>query len=176
MLTYEELKRIVSWQPYRDDWPVDRNKIDDNVKIYYGSLIENFKFNDVFDSTITEDEGMGTFLEILCHTQEEKFFNENCIMVCISLCSPYAAYGQIKFSKDENGMAWSWLDAETVGIIYDEKLKSIELEVIRILKNNNLIVIDNEYAKQELPDELSKNIDSLHEGNQIINALFQIMD
>jgi len=29
--TEEELNRIFSWRPYRQDWPVDRNQKEDNI-------------------------------------------------------------------------------------------------------------------------------------------------
>ena len=174
MLTYNELKHVISWEPYREDWFFDRNQPESNIYIHFEKLLSDFQNNGVFESKITQDGGMTNYIEIACFNSPRKI--DYCILVCISLCSPYAAYGQVLFGSTTNSFSYAFLEAEKVGIISFDELRPVENEVKRILDQHNLIVIDNKHASEKLPTELAEKIDSLHEGDQLINGLFQWID
>jgi hypothetical protein len=67
MLTDQELKKVISWQPYKQDWFVDRNQSDDNVYIYYRRFILEITKNEIFDTKFTEDGGLSNYLEFICY-------------------------------------------------------------------------------------------------------------
>lgn len=95
----QEVNRVFSWRPYRDDWTVDRNKRDDNIESYYGELIHNLTKNPSFDTYYSEGGGLGNYLEFFCYPEGHRTYTGNAILVCVSLCAPIAAYGQTTLNK-----------------------------------------------------------------------------
>jgi hypothetical protein len=179
MLTDQEVNKIFSWLPYRSDWPVDRNQREDNIEGYYGGLVNTLTQNQLFDTYFSEDGGLGNYLEFICYPKGHNTYEGSSILVCVSLCAPVAAYGQISISKKAMSFGWSGLfSAEEIGNISDHSLSSIEIEVKNLLLEFNLSLLDKEFASKTLPDEL---IDSLryenhNEGNQYLHGIFQKTD
>jgi hypothetical protein len=88
MLTDQEINKIFSWQPYRDDWAIDRNQKNDNISSYYGNLINYLTKNSSFDTYYSEDGGLGNYLDFICYPKGYITYEGNAILVCISLCAP----------------------------------------------------------------------------------------
>jgi hypothetical protein len=179
MLTEQEVNKIFSWRPYREDWIVDRNEKEDNIKTYYGNLIHGFNHNKVFSSYFSQDGGLGNYLEFICYPDEHRIYEGNAILACVSLCAPVAAYGQIKLYKRSDSIGSSGLfRADQTGIISDDSLTEIEEEVRKILVNQKLILLDKEFASKPLPKEVAENLkrENLNQGNQYLHGIFQITD
>jgi len=174
--TEEELNRIISWLPYRKDWPVDRNQKEDNISEYYGNLITKLTKSNSFNSYYSQDGEMGNYLGFVCYPMGHKTYEGNAILVCVSLCAPIAAYGQIRFYVTHNSWSLDFLVAETVGQISDNSLCDIEYEIKMILNQYNLVIIDHDFASRNLPKRIADNIkeENLHEGSQYLHGLFQI--
>ncbi|HMI79454.1 MAG TPA: hypothetical protein VK484_11720 [Ferruginibacter sp.] len=179
MLTEEEINRIFSWQPYREDWPVDRNKHDDNIVSHYGKLIDSLTQNNFFDTYYSEDGGLGNYLEFICYPIGHKTYIGNAILVCVSLCSPIVAYGQTGFHKGIDFTAWGGLFApENIGYINDTALTGIETKIKGILSKQSLVLLDKDFARKPLPDEVSKNLqyENHNKGNLYLHGIFQKTD
>jgi hypothetical protein len=176
MLTLSELELIAKWQPYRPDWPVDRNLTDDNILKHYGQLIKDMNNDQGFECTQTQDGQMTNYLEFICYPKEQTKQAQECIMVCVSLCAPVAAYGQTRFEKNEKSLSFSFLVPETLGIIPSKQLKPIEERIVALLKKQHCEIIDKEFASKKLPESINENLDSLNFGNQVLHALFQWND
>jgi hypothetical protein len=178
MLTEQEVNKIFSWLPYRDNWAVDRNQLDDNIGGYYGELIKEFKENNLFDTYYSQDGGLSNYLEFICYPTGHETYNDNAILVCVSLCSPIAAYGQTMFTKTTNSWGWGFIEPETIGLIRDHNLADIENEVIMILKKYQLILLDKEFVCRPLPAEVIEALkyENHNEGNQYLHGLFQAAD
>lgn len=179
MLTQQELSRIFSWRPYRDNWVVDRNQIDSNITTYYGDLILKLTQNSFFDTYYSEDGGLGNYLEFMCYPKALDTYHGNAIRVCVSLCAPIAAYGQTTFSKTHDTVGWGGLfNADKIGEISDTSLTVIENEIKSILQNNNLSLLDKEFASQRLPDEIIEALknENHNDGNQYLQGIFQKID
>lgn len=179
MLTDQEVLKIFSWQPYRDDWPVDRNQKDHNIGSYYGSLINNLTKNTMFDTYYSEEGGLGNYLEFICYPKECITYEGNAILVCISLCAPIAAYGQITLNKRGKYIAFGGLfRAEEIGDIPDNSLASIVNEIKSILSQQNLSLLDKKFASKQLPDEIVEALrnDNHNNGNQYLHGIFQKTD
>jgi hypothetical protein len=179
MLTEQEANRIFSWQPYRDDWPIDRNQRDDNIEGYYGSLIKYLTQNKLFDTYYSEKGGLGNYLEFFCYPIGSATYKGNAILVCVSLCAPLAAYGQTTFCKGEDFFGWgSLFSPDKIGDISDAKLLEIEKLIRRILEDSHLHLIDNVLASRPLPVEVAENLkyENHNEGRQYLHGLFQKTD
>ncbi len=178
MLTETEINKIFSWQPYRKDWPVDRNQIDDNIEEYYGDLIKALTKNQQFETYYTDDGSYGNYLEFVCFPAGHKGYIGNAILLCISLCSPICAYGQTTVHKEASSFGWSFISPETIGVISDNCLLEIEKEILKIVAENNLSIIDKEFASRLLPVEVAQHIkyENHNEGNQYLHGLFQKND
>jgi hypothetical protein len=179
MLTQEELDRIFAWNPYRDDWPVNRNVHDDNIGSHYGELIHSLTHNNFFESYYSEDGGMANYLEFVCFPLERNYESGYAILVCISLCSPYAAYGQTTFHKTNNFFGWGGMfPAEDIGVITDPRLVKIEQEIRLILARQGLFLIDSDLACRPLPEEIALQLESENhnEGRQYLHGIFQKSD
>ncbi len=179
MLTEQELINIFSWRPYREDWTVDRNKIDDNINSHYGNLIIGFTQNTSFDTYYSEDGGLGNYLEFICYPTGQNQYNGNAILVCISLCSPFATYGQITISKEHNSFGWGQMfSPDTAYEILDTTLKMIESKIKNILTDNRLCLLDNEFLSRQLPSEIADNLkfENHNEGTQYLQGIFQKTD
>lgn len=179
MLTDQEANRIFSWLPYRDDWTVDRNKTNDKISEHYGDLIKSLTQNKLFDSYYSEDGGLGNYLEFFCFPSGHQTYEGNAIIVCISLCAPIAAYGQTTFQKTYNSYGWGdFFSPDKIGFISDAMLERIEKEIQTILANNNLTLVDKEFASKPLPVEIAENLqyENHNEGNQYLHGLFQKTD
>lgn len=99
-------------------------------------------------------------------------------MVCISLCAPLSAYGQITFQKTANSYGYGFLEVNSVGVVNDNSLKEVEEEIKYILSSNKLEIINKEFAGRQLPKELLENLknENLNFGNQYLHGLFQLTD
>ena len=179
MLTEQEANKIFSWQPYRDDWTVDRNQVKDNINSYYGDLISNLTKNPLFDTYYSEDGGLGNYLEFICYPKGHISYKGNAILVCISLCAPIAAYGQTTFTKEVDFIGWGGLfSANQIGDITDITLRSIENEIKSILLRQNLSLLDKEFASKQLPDEVIEALkyENHNDGSQYLQGIFQKTD
>ena len=179
MLTEQELNNIFSWRPYREDWVVDRNKKHDNINSHYGDLIINFTENTSFDTYYSEDGGLGNYLEFVCYPTVQNHYTGNAILVCVSLCSPYATYGQIAVYKDNNSFGLGQLfSPDKAYEISDLKLKVIESIIKNILSDNKLCMLDNEFLSRQLPTEVADNLkfENHNEGTQYLQGIFQKTD
>jgi len=73
---------------------------------------------------------LGNYLEFICYPNGHTNYEGNAVIVCVSLCSPVAAYGQITFSKRVDFIGWGNLfRPNEIGIISDNSLNEIETEV-----------------------------------------------
>lgn len=179
MLTDQEVNKIFSWQPYRQDWPIDNKQIAHNITSHYGYLIKSFTENELFDTHFSEDGGLGNYLEFICYPCDPKIYNGNAVMVCISLCSPVAAYGQTTFTKEIDFIGWGGLfSPDKIGLISDGSLTNIEEEVKSILIKYNLTFLDKDFASRPLPSEVAENLlyENHNKGNQYLHGIFQKSD
>ncbi|MBL7722782.1 MAG: hypothetical protein JNK27_01480 [Chitinophagaceae bacterium] len=178
MLTDQELLKVFAWLPYRENWPIDRNQKEDNIENYYGSLIKCLTQSKIFDTYFSEDGGLGNYLEFICYPFGQHAYDGNAILVCISLCSPIAAYGQTTLHKTNNSIGWSFISPETIGSIGDPRLKSIEKEIIKTIEDNNLKLIDKVFAARQLPSEVIERLknENHNAGTQYLHGLFQKTD
>lgn len=179
MLTDQEVRKIFSWQPYRDNWIVDRNRKDDNINAFYGSVIGKLTSNKLFDTYYSADGGLGNYLEFICHPKGHNTYERCAVMVCISLCAPIAAYGQTTLSKGKNSIGWGGLfSADNIGDITDTALTGIESEIKTILFQHNLSFLDKEFASRQLPEEFveSMKFENHNEGSQYLHGIFQKID
>jgi hypothetical protein len=179
MLTEQELNKIFSWQPFRGNWIVDRNQIDNNISAYYGDLITKLTQNILFDTYYSEDGGLGNYLEFMCYPKGYDAYHGNAIILCISLCAPVAAYGQTTFNKTPNTIGWGGLfSADKIGDITDPSLTNIENEIKSLLFQNNLTLLDKEFASKKLPDEVLEALkyENHNDGNQYLHGIFQKTD
>ena len=179
ILTKEELLKIISWQPYRKDWPVDRNLKEDRIEEYFGDLKAFFETNTSFESTVVQDGGLSNYLEFICYPRNKGFGKIDAITLCVSLCAPIAAYGQVGIYIDEKSFGYDFIKAENVGIIETEELSMIEQLFVPILKKRGIQILDAKEASQKISPDIYNNENcslSLHEGDQLIYAIFQFMD
>ena len=178
MLTEQEVNKIFSWQPYRDNWIVDRNQIE-NINAYYGDLITKLTQNALFDTYYSEDGGLGNYLEFMCYPKGYETYQGNAITVCISLCAPIAAYGQTTFSKMNNSIGWgSLFSADKIGDITDTSLTNIEKELKALLLQHNLKLLEKEFASKQLPDDVIEALkhENHNDGIQYLQGIFQKTD
>ena len=179
ILTTEELLKIISWQPYRKDWPVDRNIKEDRIEEYFEDLTVFLETNTSFECKVTQDGGLTNYLEFICYPLNKGFGKMEAIMLCVSLCAPIAAYGRVDIYKQEKSFGWDFINAEDVGIIETEELRTIEQLFVPILKKKGIQILDAKEASQKISPEIYNNENqsiSLHEGDQLIHAIFQFMD
>jgi hypothetical protein len=174
MLTHSELVRIFSWLPYRDDWPIDRNRKHDGIEEHYGELINDFNNSNIFNSTLTENGGMSNYLEYLCHPPVGKSYSGPCILVLISLCAPIATFGQTTCTINQDNIVHghNYFQAKDCGIITSPSLKSIELELKNILKKHPIILLDKDFLSQALPKEIADSLEA-NLDNKYIDGIFQ---
>ena len=179
MLTEQLVNRIFSWRPYRDDWTVDRDMVEDNIQSYYGELINDLINSPSFDSYYSENGGIGNYLEFFCYPKGQNNYTGFAILVCVSLCAPIAAYGQMTLHKRIDSISWSGLfSPDKMFEITDISLTSIENEIKTILRRHNLSLLDKEFASKRLPDNV---IDALknenhNDGDQYLHGIFQKTD
>jgi hypothetical protein len=181
MLTDQELDNVFNWQPYRNDWPVDRNKIapDDNIILHYGDLIKSLTENASFNTYYTEDGGLANYLEFMCYPNGYETYEGNAIIVCVSLCCPIAVYGQIKITKGIDFFGWGNLfSPENIGIINDLSLLGMETVIKNILAKQRLEILDKDLAARPLPDTVLKSplYENHNHGNQYLHGIFQKTD
>lgn len=179
MLTDQEVNKVFSWLPYRDSWTVDRNQRNDNINTYYGDLIKKLTQNILFDTYYSEDGGLGNYLEFICYPKGHSTYAGNAVLVCVSLCAPIAAYGQTTLSKGTDFIGWGGLfNADKICNIADTSLTGIENEIKSILFQQNLSLLDKEFASRQLPDEVAEALTSENhnEGSQYLHGIFQKTD
>jgi hypothetical protein len=179
MLTDQEVYKIFSWQPYREDWIVDRNQTDDKINSYYGNLIKNLTQHTLFDTHYSEDGGTGNYLEFMCYPGGHREYHGNAILVCVSLCAPYAAYGQITIFKEQHSFGWGYMfSPDKAYKISDVVLKEIEDIIKQILQQNNCHLLNKEFLSRQLPGEVVEDLkhENHNEGTQYFHGLFQKID
>ncbi|WDF79861.1 hypothetical protein PQ469_07550 [Mucilaginibacter sp. KACC 22773] len=174
MLTNEELNRILNWLPYRDDWPIDRNKTDDGINIYYGDLVNQFRNNIAFESYITQDGEMSNFIGFLCYlTKSEN--QQNAVLLYINLCAPVAAYGQVSCIINGELKSWGFLKSDDTGFVKDTSLTVVEDQIKNILYVNNIAILDKDLLSRPLPRGIITGNDFLL-GDQLLDGIFQTAD
>lgn len=179
MLTDQEINKVFSWLPYRDSWTINRNERNDNINTYYGTLIKKLTQNILFDTYYSEDGGLGNYLEFICYPKGHSTYDGNGVLVCVSLCAPIAAYGQTTLSKGIDFIGWGGLfSANNIYDITDKSLTNIENEIKSILFEQNLSLLDKEFASRQLPDKLAQALtnENHNEGNQYLQGIFQKTD
>lgn len=179
MLTDQEVNKVFSWLPYRDSWTVNRKQRNDNINTYYGDLIKKLTQNILFDTYYSEDGGLGNYLEFICYPKGHSTYDGNAVLVCVSLCAPIAAYGEATLSKGTDFIGWGGLfSADKIYDITDTCLTSIESEIKLILLQQNLSLLDKEFASRQLPDEVAEALtnENRNEGNQYLQGIFQKTD
>ncbi|HUC83240.1 MAG TPA: hypothetical protein VMR70_20180 [Flavisolibacter sp.] len=178
MLKEEEISRIFSWLPYREDWPAGRNQSMDSIKAYHSELTKQLTQNKLFDTYSSEDGGLGNYLEFLCYPIQHHAYEGNCVMVCVSLCAPVAAYGQTTIwkTKDSFGRG-EMFNPEKVNLISDVGLYEIEKEIRNILASYRLHLLDKVVVSRLLPAEIEGlKYENHNEGNQYLHGFFQKTD
>ena len=177
MLTAQELNKIYSWLPYRNDWPINPREKEDNIETYYGSLIYRFTHHGSFNCYNPQDGSTSNFLEFICYPRQD-LYKGNAIAVYISLCAPFGCYGQTQFFTNEKYSGHNFLKPEMVGIVTDKELRPIEEEVIDILKDNDVKLISQEFTNRELPQDIIDKMKNtnLNKGDRYLHGLFQCHD
>lgn len=179
MLTDQEVNKIFSWLPYRDSWTVDRNRIEDNINVFYGDIINKLTQNVLFDTYYSEDGGLANYLEFICYPAGHETYQGNAVLVCISLCAPIAAYGQTSFSKKPDSIGWGGLfSADKIGDITDTSLTNIADQIKSILLQDNLSLLDKDFASRQLPNEIIEALkyENHNDGSQYLQGIFQKTD
>lgn len=179
MLTQQELHNIFLWQPYRDSWAVNRNVIDDGIEHYYGELIRQIRHNKLFSSYYSQDGSMSNYLEFICYPPKKIWYEGNALMLCMSLCAPLAAYGQISFACSPFSCGRGDLfTPESINTITDPSLHEIEMEIRRCVEQYHLTLLDKEFATRLLAPELQEKLlyENLNGANQNLHAIFQWQD
>ena len=177
MFSEIEYDNIFNWLPYRDTWPIDRNRVDDNIDIHYGSLISEITHNSIFSTGQTQDGGMSNYLEFICYPKGFEFDSGPAIMLCISLCAPIAAYGEVKFTKNHNYFGLSgFIEPESVGVVTQDMLIPVRANIVEILKKHEIGVIEAQVACKPLPGAIIASMENLNFGRQYLHGLFQWMD
>ena len=179
MLTEQELNKIISWLPYREDWVVDRNQTDDNINLYYGELINSVTKNQLFNAYYSEDGGLANYLEFMCYPKVSEEYLGNAILVCVSMCAPFATYGQITISKKQRSFGWGPIfNPEKAYVISDPTLLEIEKSIKVILNHNNVLLLETEFLSRQLPNEVAKTLktENHNEGIQYLHGIFQKTD
>lgn len=178
-MTEEEINKIFSWLPYRDSWVIDRNQVHDHIESYYGELINKLTKNSLFATYYSEAGGLSNYLEFICYPNGQTTYEGNAILVCISLCAPLAAYGQITLSMGINFIGWNGLfEADKIGDIPDSSLLSIKNEIKSILQQHHLLLLDKDLASKPLPKEIAEvlHYENHNEGTQYLQGIFQKTD
>jgi hypothetical protein len=178
-LTDQELNRIFSWLPYRDDWPVDRNQAKDGIQEYYGALIDQLINSELFCTYYSEDGGLGNYLEFFCYPIGRSTYEGNAVVVCVSLCAPLAAYGQTKIWIAEDSFGWGELfSPDNTNVVGDTELFDIEKEIKRILISYKLNLLDGDLAIKALPTEVIQGLqfENHNDGDQYLHGIFQKID
>lgn len=179
MLTQHEVNAIFDWQPYRSDWPVDRNIIHDNIEQYYGELIRALTTDPSFETYYSEDGNMGNYLEFFCYPPVDGRYDGNAVIVTVSLCAPVGAYGQSSFFKDQKTIAWGGLfPPEKINEISDGSLKAIEHRIKELLNKHQVTLLDKDFVCQPLPDEIAEALryENHNTGSQFLHGIFQKTD
>jgi len=177
MFSEIEYDNIFNWLPYRDTWPIDRNKVDDNIDIHYGSLISEIVHNSIFSTEQTQDGGMSNYIEFICYPIGLESTSGTAIMLCISLCAPVASYGEIEFTKDHNYFGISgFIEPECVGVVKLVMLSPVLDNIVEILKIHKIGIIDSQLACTPLPNAIIASMENLNFGHQYLHGLFQWMD
>lgn len=173
MLTEKELNKIFSWLPYSEDWAIGDVRKNNS---YYDNLIFEINNNPNFQTYYSQEGGFTNYLEFYCYPIKHQQGRINSIIVCVSLCAPIVCYGQTSITIDPNFISHNFLAIENVLLVPDDNLKHIEKEIRTILNKNKLVLIDKEFASQDLPDEVYGKMENLNEGEKYLHGLFQWID
>ncbi len=177
MLSEIEYDNIFNWLPYRDTWPIDRNRVNDNISTYYGSLRSDIVGSSVFTAEQTQDGGMSNYLEFICYPKGSGFYSGPAIMLCISLCAPVASYGEVEFTKAHNYSGLSgFIEPESVGVVTQHMLIPVRANIVEILKKHEIDIIDSLLSCKPLPSAIIASMENLNFGNQYLHGLFQCTD
>lgn len=179
MLTDEELNKVFSWQPYRDEWKVDRNMKEDNILLVYGNLINSMTKNPLFDTYYSQDGSLGNYLEFICYPKGGITYHGNAIIVCVSLCAPISAYGQTTLNTQIDSISVGGLfNPDKTGEIADITLIDIETEIKKIIDKQNISLLNREFVGRQLPVEVWKELqyENHNYGSQYLHGIFQKTD
>jgi len=100
-------------------------------------------------------------------------------MVCVSLCCPFAAYGQTTLTIEEDFIGWRGMFMpETANIVADAGLKQVEDTINAILLENKVRLLDSAFLSKSLPGDIAENLkfENHNEGSQYLHGIFQIND
>jgi len=174
MLSEQELNKIFSWLPYETNWPIDRNGKGDSIESYFRRLLYRIRNNGSFNTYQSQDGSLSNYLEFFCFPKAD-LYNGNAIAVYVSLCAPIACYGQTEFFRNENYTGHNFLRPDQVGVVIDDRLKIIEEEIIDILGENQLELLNKEFANRPLPEKIVDNLknSNLNVGDRYLHGLFQ---
>lgn len=176
-LTFDEIEKIGRWEPYRSDWPVNRNLScdEDGQEERYGRLIDSFRSSEKFESIQCQNGGMSNFIEFICFPKDSYGLNLEAIDVFINLCAPIATYGQVEFFRQKNSYGLTHPQAKDLGQIRSENLKDIEREIKRILSEDDVEILHTHFLNKDLLPGLVIQ-ENLLEGQKLFNYLFQWTD
>lgn len=176
MFTREELVNIISWLPYRPDWPIDRNREDDGIKAHYGALLQEIKSIAGSQAKIIQDGGISNYIEIICFPKDQDLLKTPAFLVCISLCAPVAAYGEIAVTDGVEFFAWEPLECMSVGKVTTPTLKTIEKDVLAILQRHSIQLLSKDFACLKMDAELQDKMISSFSGKSLFDGIFQWED
>lgn len=168
-----ELLNIVEWKPFRSDWPIRLQESEDQIEAHYGNLIRAFTDHEAFDVVITQDGSMSNFIEIVCFIPNQEPGQHPALLVCISLCAPVAAFVEMEVMMTQDTMSLDELDFNAIGQVKSALLIPVQKAVLHILKDNQVDLLDPDYAAQLLPPDLLDKVNAPHDDNRIFHGIFQ---
>jgi hypothetical protein len=176
-LTFDEIEKIGKWEPYRHDWPINRNLpfAVDGQEQRYGQLIDSFGKSKTFESIQYQDGGMSNFIEFICFPKNSDGLDIEAIDVFVNLCAPIATFGQVSFFRQRDSYGLTHPAAHELGNVKSDNLKYLEDEVRKILRDNDVTILPTEFLDKDLlPGLVIK--ENLIEGQKLFNYLFQWTD
>ncbi|MBX7244757.1 MAG: hypothetical protein K1X53_04620 [Candidatus Sumerlaeaceae bacterium] len=179
-LTDQELLRICDWEPYRADWPVNRNSIDDNIRARYGGLISALHDSSLLRVHQTQDGGMSNYLEFWCrptNVPDGEAVAE--ILLCVCLCAPVAAYCESPQVTIPDMSGTGFLDEDSLNQTRSPSLREAEAFIRQVLVEAEVELLDKSELLKLLPAGIVLNF-SLMVANPkqglVYEGLFQFSD
>jgi hypothetical protein len=178
VLTFNEIKRIGEWKPYRDVWDFGKElstQDEEEVERHYEKVTDCFLQDSKFECIQNQDGGMSNYLSFLCYPRQSHGLHIDNVIVFISLFAPIATYGQGSMHILEKSHGWTDPSVSELGMIRNDSLKEIEKEVQKILLTNGIEILGSESLNRELTSGLTIT-ENLHLGDKMFNYLFQWID
>jgi len=178
VLTFNEIKRIGEWKPYRDVWDFGKELSTHDkgeVESHYKKITDSFLHNSKFDCIQNQDGGMSNYISFLCYHHQSHGLHIDNVIVFISLFAPIATYGQGSMHILEKSQGWTDPSVSELGIIRNDSLKEIEKEVQKVLLTNGIEILEGDSLNLELSSGLMIK-ENLNPGDKMFNYLFQWID